>query len=136
MSSEFERTDPLFTTVELPAVAAADTSTVAMGAGMPRDGHVVSLQLVPRAAITANGTNFATITLQNKGPLGSGSTAMASRTWSATNSVAGTKESGTLNGTAANLEFKQGDILQVVHSTAGTGLALPAVSVVIGWLPR
>lgn len=136
MSSEFERTDPLFNTLELPAVAAADTSTVTMPAGMPRDGHVVSLQLVPRAAITANATNFATVTLQNKGPLGSGSTAMASRTWSATNSVAGTKELGTNNGTAANLEFKQGDILQVVHSTAGTGLALPAVSVVIGWLPR
>lgn len=136
MSSEFERTDQLFTTLELPAVSAGDTSTVAMSAGMPRDGHVTSLQIVPRAAITFNATNFATITLQNKGPLGSGSTAVASRTWSATSSVAGTKELGTLNGTAANLEFKQGDILQVVHSTAGTGLALPAVSVVIGWLPR
>lgn len=136
MSSEYERTDQNFTTLELPAVSAGDTSTVAMGAGMPRDGHVTSLQIVPRAAITFNATNFATITLQNKGPLGSGSTAMASRTWSATSSVAGTKELATLNGTAANLEFKQGDILQVVHSTSGAGLALPAVSVVIGWLPR
>jgi hypothetical protein len=136
MSAEGERTDALYTLVELPGVAAGDTSTVVLPAGMPRDGRIVSLQLVPRAAITANGTNFATVTLQNKGPLGSGSTAMASRTWSATNSVAGTKESGTNNGTAANLEFKQGDILQVVHSTAGTGLALPAIAVVIGWLPR
>lgn len=136
MSAESERTDPIFTLVEIPAVAAADTSTVLFGAGMPRDGHVVSVQLVPRAAITANATNFATITVQNKGPLGSGSVAVASRTWSATNSVAGTKELATNNGTAANLEFKQGDILQVVHSSAAAGLALPAISVVVGWLPR
>lgn len=135
MSAESERSDPIFTVVEAPGVAAADTSTVVV-ANMPRDGHVVSLQLVPRAAITANGTNFATATLQNKGPQGSGSTAMASRAWSATNSVAGTKESGTLSGTAANLEFKQGDQLVYVHSSAGTGLALPATAVVVGWLPR
>lgn len=135
MSTEFERTDPIYTVVEAVAVAAADTSTVVV-ASMPRAGHVVSLQLVPRAAVTANGTNFATVTLQNKGPLGSGSTAMASRTWSATNSVAGTKESGTLNGTPANLEFVQGDQLIYVHSSAGTGLALPATAVIVGWLPR
>jgi len=135
MSTEFERTDALYTIVEAVAVAAADTSTVIV-ANMPRDGRVVSLQLVPRAAITANATNFATVTLQNKGPLGSGSTAMASRTWSATNSVAGTKEAGTLNGTPANLEFKQGDQLIYVHSSAAAGLALPATAVVVGWLPR
>lgn len=136
MSAEGERTDALYTLVEIPGVAALDTSTVVLPAGMPRDGRLVSLQLVPRAAITFNGTNFATITVQNKGPLGSGSTAMASRTWSAVSSVAGTKELGVNNGTPANLEFKQGDILQVVHSTAGSGLALPAIAVIIGWLPR
>ena len=135
MSSEFERTDPLYTVVEAPGVAALDTSTVIV-ANMPRDGHVVSLQLVPRAAITANATNFATVTLQNKGPLGSGSTAMASRAWSATNSVTGTKEAGTLNGTPANLEFKAGDQLIYVHSSAASGLALPATAVIVGWQPR
>jgi len=135
MSAEAERTDVLYTVVEAPSTTAGDTSTVTVG-NMPRDGHVVSLQLVPRAAVTANATNFATVTLQNKGTQGSGSTAMASRTWSATNSVAGTKESGTLNGTPANLEFKAGDQLIYVHTTAGTGLALPATAVIVGWQPR
>lgn len=135
MSSAAERTDAEYAIVEIPGVAALDTSTV-VGPSMPRDGHVVSVQIVPRAAITANATNFATITVQNKGPLGSGSTAVASRTWSATNSVAGTKEAATLNGTAANLEFKQGDQMIVVHSSAASGLALPAISVVIGYQPR
>lgn len=135
MTSIAEDTDARLMTVELPAVAAGDTSTVVVG-NMQRDFHVVSMQIVPRAAVTANATNYGTITLQNKGTLGSGSTAVASRTWSATNSVAGTKESATLNGTAANLEGKAGDQLVVVHSTAGTGLALPAMAVIIGWLPR
>lgn len=133
--SSFRETDGHFLVVELPAVAAADTSTV-IAPAMPWDGVVARVQIVPRAAVTANGTNFATVTVQNKGPLGSGSTAMASRTWSATNSVAGTKEDATLNATQANREAKAGDVLQVVHSSAGSGLALPAISVIITVLPR
>lgn len=133
--STIAETDGHVLVFEIPGVAAADTSTVA-GPSMPWDGRVVRVDLVPRAAIVANATNFATVTLQNKGPLGSGSTAMASRAWSAGNSAAGTKESATLNGTPANREFKAGDVLQLVHSSAGTGLALPAIAVVVTVVPR
>lgn len=134
MTSRFE-TDGHPLVFEIPATSAGDTSTVT-GPSMPWKGYVKDVTIVPRAAITANGTNFGTITLQNKGPLGSGNTAMASRAWSATNSVAGTAEKATLNGTQANLEFAAGDVLQLVHTTGGTGLALPAIAVIVTVMPR
>jgi hypothetical protein len=136
MTGRADDTSGYVVSVEIPAVSAGDTSTVLVPVSTPYDSRVTRVDIVPRAAITANGTNFGTITVQNKGPLGSGTTAVASRAWSATNSVAGTKESATLNGTAANLELKAGDQLQVVHTTAGTGLALPAISVLITFLAR
>ncbi len=136
MTARSDDTTGTVLSVELPAVAAGDTSTVLVPASVPFDGYVTRVDLVPRAAITANGTNFGTITVQDKGVLGSGNTAVASRSWAATNSVAGTKELATLNATPANREVKAGDQLQVVHTTAGTGLALPAISVLITFLAR
>lgn len=136
MTGRSDDTSGYVVTLEIPAVAAADTSTVVYTAAIPYDGRVTKVEIVPRAAITFNGTNFATIAVQNKGPLGSGSTNIATRTWSAGSSVAGTKEQLTLNATPANLEVKAGDLLQVVHTTAGTGLALPAISVLVTYLAR
>lgn len=124
-------------TLEIPAVAAADTSTVVAAASIPYDAVIRKVEIVPRAAITFNATNFSTLSLQNKGPLGSGSVVVATRTWAATpSSVAGTKETMTLSGTAANLEVKAGDLLQVVHGTGGTGLAMPAVNVLVTYQAR
>lgn len=134
--SSYRETDGHFIVFELPAQATpGDTATV-VGPSMPWDGYVARVDIVPRAAITANATNFAALTLQNKGPLGSGSTAMASRSWAATNSVAGTRETATLNATQANREFKAGDVLQLARTIGGTGLATPALAVVLTVLPR
>lgn len=123
-------------TMELPAVAAADTSTVVANAAIPYDAVVRRVDIVPRAGITFNASNFSTLSLQNKGPLASGTTVVATRTWAAGSSVAGTKEQMTLSGTAANLEVKAGDLLQVVHGTGGSGLAMPAVSVLVTFQAR
>ncbi len=136
MTARTDDTDGYVITVELPAVAAGDTSTVVMPSGIPYDARVTKAEIVPRGAMTANGTNFTTLSLQNKGPTGAGSTVIATRTWAATNSVAGTKERMTLSGTPANLELKAGDQLQVVHGTGGTGLATPAVAVLVTYLAR
>lgn len=138
MTSLKELTDGIPYTYELAAQGTAgDTgTTVIANFTAPYDGTVVRVDIVPRAAITANGTNFAVYTLQNKGPLGSGSTAVASRSWAATNSVAGTKEQATLNATAANREVKAGDQLQLVRSVGAAGLATPAMSWIVTILPR
>jgi len=122
---------------ELPAQATpGDTGTTQIPTAVPFDGFVTRVEIVPRAAITANATNFAAYTLQDKGVLASGSTAVASRSWAATNSVAGTKEQATLNATPANREVKAGDTLQLVRSIGGTGLATPAMSILVTIQPR
>jgi hypothetical protein len=136
MTGRSDDTSGYVISVEMPAVAAADTSTVVFAVSMPYDARITKVEIVPRAAITANGTNYATIAVQNKGPQGSGTTNVATRAWNTGNSVAGTKEALTLNGTAANLEVKAGDLLQVVHTSAGTGLALPAINVLVTYLAR
>jgi hypothetical protein len=94
----------------------------------PANLTVTAVQFTPSAAITADATNFTTLTLQNKAA-GAGSTSVASRAWSATNSVASTPEAFTLSGTAANLNVAAGDSLEVVKTHGGTGLVIPD-----GWL--
>jgi hypothetical protein len=136
MTGRADDTSGYVLTMELPAVSAGDSSTVVATAAFPYDAVIRRVDLVPRAAITANGTNFGAIAVQNKGPLGSGSTAVASRSWAATNSVAGTKETLALSGTPANLEVKAGDLLQAVHTGGGTGLALPALALQITYQAR
>lgn len=138
MSSFYEITDGIPYAYELPAQATAgDTGTTVIGSfSAPSDGTVVRVDLVPRAAVTANATNFAAYNLQNKGVQGNGTTVVATRTWAAGSSVAGTKESVGLHATPANREMKAGDQLQLVRSVGGTGLATPAMSWVIHFLPR
>lgn len=98
----------------------------------PAKCQIVSVTFVPSAAITADGTNFSTYTLTNK-VAGAGSTAVASRAWSATNSVASTPEAFTLSGTAANLLVGADDSLEVVKTHGGTGLTIPDGLLVINY---
>lgn len=115
--------------------AAADATNA--GQTIPYKGTVTRVTFIPSAGITANGTNFSTITVQNKGTNGlSGTTAVASRSWAATNSTASVEELLTLNGTPANLEVAAGDVLQYVQTHGGTGLAIPAGVFVVYVLPR
>jgi hypothetical protein len=137
MTGRADDTSGYVLTYELAAQGTAgDTTTVVIPTDVPYDARVLKVEIVPRAAITANGTNFATYTLQNKGPTGAGSTVVATRSWAATNSVAGTKEAMTLSGTPANLELKAGDQLQLARSVGGSGLATPAIAFLVTYLAR
>lgn len=98
----------------------------------PAKLQIVSVKFVPSAAVTASGTNFSTYTLTNK-VAGAGSTAVASRAWSATDSVASTPESLTLSGTAANLLVNADESLEVVKTIGGTGLVIPDGLLVINY---
>lgn len=119
------------------AAYTATGDTTNAGPTMPFKGTVSKVTFVPSAAITANGSNFSTITVQNKGTNGlAGSTAVASRVWSAVNSVQSVEELLTLSGTAANLEVAAGDVLQFVQTHTGTGLAIAAGVFVVYLLPR
>jgi hypothetical protein len=90
----------------------------------PCDLEVTAVKFTPSAAITADGTNFSTYTVKNK-VAGAGTASVAARAWSATNSVASTPESFTLDTTAANLLVNAGDSLEVVKTHGGTGLVIP-----------
>lgn len=87
-------------------------------------GKVTGVSFTPSASVTADGTNYATYTL-TRYTAGASATTVATRAWSATNSVISTPESLTLSGTAANLLLAVNDTLEVVKSVAGTGLVIP-----------
>lgn len=121
--------------------AVTDAATVGVNASfapvMPFKGTIVAVRFTPSANITANGTNFRTLTVRNKGTNGlSGTTAVASRAWSAVNSVLSTPELFTLSGTPANLEVQEGDVFDLQQGASGTGLIIPASSYVIYVRPR
>jgi hypothetical protein len=124
------------------AVAAVtDAATVGVNASfspvMPFTGRIVAVRFVPSAAIVANATNFRTLQVRNKGTNGlAGTTLVASRAWSAGNSALSTPELFTLSGTPANLEVKEGDVLDLNQQASGAGLIIPASSYVIFVQPR
>lgn len=135
MSASSEDTSGRVLTLELAAYTATGDTT-ATGPNVHADGRVLKVEIVPSAAVTFNAANFSTLTLQNKGPLKSGVVAVASRSWAAVSSVAGTKEQFTLSGTPANLEVKAGDRLDLVQTHGGTGLIIPTATLLVTILAR
>lgn len=79
--------------------------------------EVLEVKLLPDTALTANGTNYTTFTLANT----TKSLTIATRAYSATNSVANTPE--TLTITAASKYADGGDVLTWTKAETGTGLA-------------
>lgn len=92
---------------------------------------VTGVRWVPDAAVTANGTNYFTLNVRNRGAADAGTAIVAPRSYAATNSVARRDETLTLSGTPANLLLAVGDQLVVEKLVAGTGLAMPAGLVVL-----
>jgi hypothetical protein len=114
-------------------MAATDAATVGVNASfspvMPVKGVIVKILYIPSANVTANGTNFRTLTIRNKGASGlSGTTAVATRSWAATNSVLSTPETFVLSGTTA---VQAGDVLDLQQGATGAGLIIPAGSFAI-----
>lgn len=91
------------------------------------DLTVTAVTLIPSAAITADGTNYATYTL-TRHTAGASAATTATRAWSATNSVALTEESMTLG---AGVSVTQGDTLTMIKTVAAAGLLIPAMLVVV-----
>ncbi|MEU4576617.1 hypothetical protein [Nonomuraea sp. NPDC023979] len=110
----------------IPVAGQATASTadefVAMVA--PFDMTITRVKWVPTTAVTANGTNYFTLTLRNR-TTGAGTALPAQRSYAATNSVAFAAEDMTLSGTEAALNVAAGDVLTVEKLVTGTGLAMP-----------
>jgi hypothetical protein len=93
---------------------------------VPFTAKIISAKVIPSAAITANGTNFFTMSFFNRGGAGAGSVQWATaRAWSAGNSSKGVPEALTLSSTASDLLIAANDVLNVECAPSGTGLIWP-----------
>jgi hypothetical protein len=104
---------------------AAGTAVEVPVAQLPFAALITEIKWIPGAAMTANGTNYCTLTCRNR-QSGSGTVVPATRAWSATNSVATTPETLTLSGTATDLQVTANDVLTAHFTHTASGLAIPA----------
>lgn len=111
--------------VTFPASASASSTEDVSVWVAPFNCVVTGVELVPDAAVTANATNFATLSVKV------GSTVAASRSWAATNSVAYTKENATLSATLANRNLTAGDVVRLARTVDASGVATPRMTVVL-----
>jgi hypothetical protein len=122
--------------VAVDAQGTAATPDEWTGVVVPFAGRVTKVDWVPKAAVTANGTNFVALNVRNRGNLGTGTTLVATRSYAATNSVAFKPETLTLNATPANLKVAAGDSLTVERIVTASGVATPAGTVIIWIAPN
>ncbi|MGO1049787.1 hypothetical protein [Crossiella sp. CA198] len=116
--------------ISVAGAGVASTPAEFPGFVVPFNAKVTSAKWVPESSITANGTNYFTLTLRNR-TTGAGAALPASRSYIATNSTALAPEAMTLSGTAADLNVAEGDHLSVEKLVTGTGLAMPAGVVMV-----
>lgn len=121
----------------IPVAGQGTASTVDEFTGFvaPFNLKITGVKWVPAAAITANATNYFTLTLRNR-TTGAGTALPASRSYAATNSVAFTPEAMTLSATAADLNIASGDAVTVEKLVTGTGLAMPDGTVQVYYQAR
>lgn len=88
---------------------------------------ITAVRWIPAAAVTGAVTNNFALQLQNRGQAGAGTTGVtAVKTYdNAINSVAHASESLALSGTAANLNAVANDVLALIRTVNGTGIAMP-----------
>lgn len=96
------------------------------------DGTLTEVSILPAAALTADATNYRIFQVVNKGQTGVGTTVMATlQTDLAGGSwVANDEKLMALSGTAANLLYSASDVLALVETHAGSGVAHPEMQVI------
>src|ERR1041384_2744854 len=106
--------------VTIDAQGTAGTADEFTGVVVPFAGRITRVEFIPKAAITANASNFFTFNIRNRGQVGTGTPVAATRAWSATNSVAFKGETFTVSGTRANVVVAAGDVLTIERTVTGT----------------
>jgi hypothetical protein len=112
--------------------ATLTTDTQSVVGEAPFACTVTKATYVPAAAITGANTNYRSLTVTNRGQDGSGTTVVATISFtSGTNGVKDDALAITLSGTAANLVVASGDVLTVDSVHVGTGIAEPGGDVAV-----
>ena len=121
--SQAPKTDFLAGTA--PAVATGVDGSHALFRA-PYIGKIVSASFVADALLTGANTNTRKIAIVNKGQAGAGAVEVAAKQFnSGVNAAAFDETALTLSATAADLVVAEGDLLAVVSTHIGTGLADP-----------
>ena len=98
---------------------------------------ILAVHYVPDANLTANATNYATLTVYQGNGAAAAATTVATLKTNAANWVAGTPVAITLSGTAANLVLEDGETLAAEILKAGAGgVAVSQGSLVITYRER
>lgn len=108
---------------QIPAQGTAGTTQATDITEVQFNGTITGASLTTPVAIVANGTNYRIFTLMNRGQAGTGTTVIATCDTSVTGFTAHDERAMTLTATAADLEVAAGDILAIVETIAGTGVA-------------
>ena len=91
---------------------------------------VTAVRFIPETAVTGTATNYGTLSAQNKGVAGTGTTEICSFAFdtATTDDVAAFDEKAlTLSGTAANLALAAGAVVSIKKAVAGTGQVLDGI---------
>lgn len=102
---------------------------------VPNGITLVSARWVPAAAVTANGSNFSTLSIRNRGTA-AGAALPFTRSYAATNSVAFTGEAMTASGTAADLLCVANDLITIQRIFTASGVVIPAGLVTVFYTVR
>lgn len=119
---------PLTRTISatVPGVGSATTDQDQTIDEVPFNGTVASAKIIPEANLTANGTNYRTWQIVNKGQDGNGTTVVATfaSDTPTTDDLADFDEHMlTLSAVAGATTVTQGDVLAVVETHTGSGVA-------------
>jgi hypothetical protein len=97
------------------------------------DATVTEVSIIPNAALTADATNNRTFTLQNRLQDGTGTTVVATLVTDVAggNWVAHDEKLMTLTATVANRNVAAGDVLTMVETHGGSGVAHPEMQIVV-----
>lgn len=117
---------PYQTIVSYPIPATALGADYVGEIRAPFDGTVASVTYAPVAAITGAATNNRTVSVVNKGQTGVGTTVVASLNYAAAvNAVAFDENTITLSAVANATTVASGDVLALLSTHIGTGIADP-----------
>jgi hypothetical protein len=120
---------------DIPVAVPVPSSPVAVPVGgsfiVPFNATITAAKWIPGAAITANGTNFFTLSFRNR-VAGAGTVQFATaRSYASGNSVLSTPEALTLSSTASDLLVAAGDALAAEVTHSGSGLICPGGVVMV-----
>jgi len=115
-------------TAYVPADSAANANTTAqhffrVPTGQARE--VVSIYLLPNSTLTADSSNYVTLTAEKEDGAAGGKTTVATLVTSATSWATGVPVAFTLSTTKANLLLDAGEVLSWKAVKAGTGVSIP-----------